>query len=306
MKKKGTIAALALILAAGLGLYFAWMNKDIEKIAPPVTKGTVSPEYWATKTPATSAAPNTDKPVITTAATVKATNATTSTRGSAAVTQPPAIAAPNSRYAYAGLYEGINPAVTTFSASNPYLFVVSRKFALPAGYVPALAVCVPAYPEKREMEKTAAAQYKKMYDAAKKDGAELIPYSGYRSISHQKNNFDNKINFYITQGYSHAQAVNLAAQSINPPGCSEHEAGLAMDITRPGVWNTADSFKDTKEYAWLMAHAQDYGFILRYPADKTEITGVKFEPWHWRYVGIETAKEIKASGKCLEEYLNLA
>jgi D-alanyl-D-alanine carboxypeptidase len=107
-------------------------------------------------------------------------------------------------------------------------------------------------------------------------------------------------------GYSRAEAVNFAAQSIQPPGCSEHNSGLAIDITRPGVWDTREDFDTTKEFAWLQAHAHEYGFILRYPKDKQNITQVMYEPWHWRYVGVGPATAMKASGQCLEEYLGIA
>ena len=189
--------------------------------------------------------------------------------------------------------------------SDPYLIYVSRDYALPANYAPALMVCVEAYPEKIQMEATAAAQYKKMYDAAKAGGAELVPYSGYRSVQRQKDNFDRKIASYVSQGYSKAEAVNIAAQSILPPGCSEHSAGLAMDITRPGVWDTREDFSATKEFAWLQAHGHEYGFILRYPKDKFAVTQITYEPWHWRYVGVGPATTMKQTGQCLEEYLGV-
>ena len=82
-----------------------------------------------------------------------------------------------------------------------------------------------------------------------------------------------------------------------PPGSSEHNLGFCMDIVCVEEW-----FEDTDEFKWLMQHADDYGFILRYPSDKENITKVIYEPWHWRYVGVEEAKKIKASGLCLEEY----
>ena len=202
-------------------------------------------------------------------------------------------------------YPGIAPVVATVPA-DPYLICVNRDYVLPANYSPVLQVCVSTYPEKIQMESTAATQYKAMYTAALADGAELIPYSGYRSIARQKNNFDNKIASYINKGYSRAEAVNFAAQSIQPPGCSEHNSGLAMDITRPGVWDVREDFDTTKEYTWLQAHAHEYGFILRYPKDKRSITQVMYEPWHWRYVGVGPATAMKASGQCLEEYLGIA
>ena len=171
--------------------------------------------------------------------------------------------------------------------------------------MPALQVCVPYYPDKIEVEANAAAQYKAMHDAALADSVEIVPYSGYRSINHQKDIFDRQINSFVSEGYSRDEAVNLTAMSILPPGCSEHNTGLAMDITRPGVWDTRDDFDVTKEFAWLQSHAHEYGFILRYPKDKQDITDVVYEPWHWRYVGVKSASAMKTSGQCLEEYLGI-
>ena len=90
----------------------------------------------------------------------------------------------------------------------------------------------------------------------------------------------------------------MAATIILPPGTSEHNAGLAMDIC-----SLEQSFDKTAEFRWLNEHAADYGFILRYTEEKQDVTKKIYEPWHWRYVGVENAKAIKASGKCLEEYL---
>ena len=139
-----------------------------------------------------------------------------------------------------------------------------------------------------------------MFNAAKKDGLTLVPLSGNRRISTQRTNFENKIAYWQNRGYSKTEATRKAAQTILPPGCSEHNAGLAMDICSLDV-----SFEKTDEFAWLQKHAADYGFILRYPAGKKDITKVNYEPWHWRYVGVDAAKEIKAGGQCLEEYLGL-
>lgn len=141
--------------------------------------------------------------------------------------------------------------------------------------------------------------YVKMYNAAKKDGVYLTPYSGYRSYAHQEWNYNNLTEVYMNQyGLSRSQAAQKAATVILPPGTSEHNLGLAMDIC-----NTLNSFENTREFRWLCKNAQNYGFILRYPKDKQSITGVIYEPWHWRFVGVENAKKIKKSGLCLEQYL---
>ena len=137
-----------------------------------------------------------------------------------------------------------------------------------------------------------------MFEAASKDGVYLTPCSGYRDYELQKRNYNNKIGYYESLGYSKKDAAVKAATIIMPPGSSEHNLGYAMDIVCVDEW-----FEDTDEFQWLMTNAADYGFILRYPKDKQDITKVTYEPWHWRYVGVEAAKEMKASGKVLEEYL---
>lgn len=153
------------------------------------------------------------------------------------------------------------------------------------------------------MDSRAAAAYENMYDAAADEGIYLTPCSGYRSYSTQKRLYYEFVNEYLAQGYSQTEAENLTSKRRNPPGSSEHNVGICMDII---CASSSAGFENTEEYAWLCENAADYGFILRYPADKVDVTGVKFEPWHWRYVGTENAATIKASGLCLEEYLGLA
>ena len=144
----------------------------------------------------------------------------------------------------------------------------------------------------------AAEAYQKMYDAGKADGVTLTPVSGYRSYSKQKYLYNNLVQEYFADGYSQEESEALASTRRMPPGSSEHNIGIAMDIG----W--VDSrFADSAEYAWLCEHADDYGFILRYTEENKRYTGVKAEPWHWRYVGVENASKIKASGLSLEEYL---
>lgn len=188
------------------------------------------------------------------------------------------------------------PAAVTITESNWNLVLVNLYYKMPDDYKVTLAPCIPGSDVK--LDYRVAEYYEKMYNAAKADGITLTPYSGYRSKDRQNSNFNRKIDSYISQGYSPAQAKVLAAQSIMPPGCSEHNLGLAMDIA-----GTDANFYKTAAYKWLMENAADYGFILRYPEDKVHITKVKYEPWHWRYVGVEAAKAMKASGQCLEEYL---
>lgn len=153
-----------------------------------------------------------------------------------------------------------------------------------------------------QMDSRAAAAYEEMYSAALSDGIRLTPCSGYRSYSTQKRLYYEFYDEYIAQGYSSSEAHRLTSRRRNPPGSSEHNIGICMDIICAA---SSANFQNTKEYAWLMSNAHNYGFILRYPEDKESITGVKFEPWHWRFVGKENASSIKNSGLCLEEYLGL-
>lgn len=179
---------------------------------------------------------------------------------------------------------------------NWSLVVVNGTRAIPEGYTPELSSVAGT---DVLMDSRVAPYYTAMYNAAKKDGITLTPYSGYRSYDRQKRNYNNLTEEYMYKyNLSREDAAIKAATVILPPGTSEHNLGLAMDIC-----NTYDSFKNQKEYKWLTEHAHEYGFILRYTAEKQPQTGIIPEPWHWRFVGVEYAEQIKNSGLCLEEWL---
>lgn len=307
MKKK--IAALVVILLAGAGLYFAYRSNEAGPPAPVTSEATFA-ELWASEgsgnrnqesgatAKATAKAKTTAAPPQTTAAAPKNT-AAAQTAAAQTASQQAGTKEPDALYAFAGLYEGIAPQAIADPGDN-YLILVSRESALPQGYSGRvkLASCAPG--SELQLESTAASHYRGMYEAGQKDGVTLTPYSGYRSTQRQKNNFENKIKSFEDQGKTRGDAIQAASQSIQPPGCSEHEAGLAMDIV-----STNANFADTKEYKWLVEHAHEYGFILRYPKDKTSVTLIKYEPWHWRYVGAEHAAKMKQSGQVLEQYLGV-
>ncbi len=202
-----------------------------------------------------------------------------------------------SDYEYA--YAGFNPVDAKVDGVEWNLILVNRDYILPDDYEYQKATAASGY--DTQMDSRVAPHYQEMFKAAKEDGITLVPLSGSRSISTQKRNFENKIQTYRDRGYSKAEATQLAAQIILPPGTSEHNAGLAMDIC-----SLDKNFEDTKEFRWLNEHAADYGFILRYAENKQSVTKITYEPWHWRYVGVEAAKAMKASGQCLEEYLGLS
>lgn len=142
-------------------------------------------------------------------------------------------------------------------------------------------------------------------DAAK-DGVELEVCSAYRSVSTQKSLIDRKAQSMISSGLDIDIAHHKALEYLAVPGESEHHTGLAVDFITPDKSTLDDSFADTEAFAWLSENAFRYGFILRYPAGKEDITGFPYEPWHYRYVGKEHAISMLNSGMCLEEYLSTA
>lgn len=191
-----------------------------------------------------------------------------------------------------------NPTIITIDEEKWYLTLVNSSYRIPDDYEPDLVyVCGSG----ERLDRKVAEHYEEMYNAAQKEGINLAPCSGYRSYELQERNYNNKVSFYESQGYSNKDAKVKAATIIMPPGSSEHNLGYAMDIVCVDEW-----FEDTAEFKWLTENAADYGFIMRYPKDKQDITKVIYEPWHWRYVGVELAKELKDSGLVLEEYMGVA
>lgn len=140
-----------------------------------------------------------------------------------------------------------------------------------------------------------------MFDAARDNGVYPVVASGYRTAQEQQQIYDDKLNAYKAEGLSDAEARAETDCWVAAPGTSEHQLGLAVDINADGVHSAGEEV-----YAWLKDNAHLYGFINRYPADKTELTGVSNEPWHYRYVGVDAATAIYGQGVCLEEYLGAA
>ncbi len=163
---------------------------------------------------------------------------------------------------------------------------------------------VPARKGYMFVDERAAEAYLKMMEDAKEDGIDLLVISAFRDISRQRNNFNRKVLSYRKdKDLSYLEAYSEAAMEITIPGTSEHEAGLAMDIACKTYTGLNEGFADTDAGKWLKDNAYKYGFILRYPKGKEYITGIEFEPWHFRYVGIEAAKEIYNKNWTLEEYV---
>lgn len=151
----------------------------------------------------------------------------------------------------------------------------------------------------RQFDARAIEPLNQMLEALKESGISNVwVQSAYRSVEHQKDLFQHKINTYMSEGKTKEEAEKITLQTINKPGTSEHNLGLAVDF------NYVDyTFDTTKGFLWLQENAENYGFILRYQKEKEAITKVDYEPWHWRYVGVEHARKMKQMDFCLEEYV---
>lgn len=153
----------------------------------------------------------------------------------------------------------------------------------------------------QKMRREAAKALDEMLSAAREAGFTITVTSAYRSREYQKQLFDAAVESYLARGMTKKEALRLTKRYHALPGESEHESGLAADMHHLSCATLA--FADTAEYRWLSENAHKYGYILRYPEGKESITGIAFEPWHFRYVGREAAEEIYRSGLCLEEFL---
>lgn len=153
-----------------------------------------------------------------------------------------------------------------------------------------------------QIDRIAYEPLQKMMDNCRAAGYDPLICSSYRTNEKQTKLFNNKVQKYLDQGYTESEATLEAGKWVAVPGTSEHQTGLTVDIVSVENQNLDESQLNNPCQLWLMEHCYDYGFILRYPLDKSEITKINFEPWHYRYVGIKAAREIKEKGICLEEY----
>ncbi len=176
------------------------------------------------------------------------------------------------------------------------LTLINKAYPLDKKYSPTLSPVVEGSSVTADSRVSEA--YQLMYKDALASGYLLTPYSAYCSYQGQQTIYNSKIQSFIFQGMSEDEAKQNAEKRIEPAGCSENGAGLSVDVI-----SASAGFATTDEYKWLTQNAFKYGFVLRYPEDKVDVTGMIFQPWHWRYVGIEAATEMKNNNQCLEEYL---
>lgn len=184
------------------------------------------------------------------------------------------------------------------------MFLVNNQNPLPENYDDLIETAL-VFEDYREyyMDARMADYIIRMIEDAKKDGIDLLVVSSYRTLQYQKDNFDSSVQKRMDEGMNYEDAYVETSANVAFPGKSEHNAGLAADIMCKAYTSMDDDgFENTPEFEWLSEHAAEYGFILRYPKGKINYTGIIYEPWHFRFVGVYYANELKKLGMCLEEY----
>ena len=187
--------------------------------------------------------------------------------------------------------------------ADPLMVLVNHTSKMPDDYIFDTKECGSATAVNKTLQTVACDAFLEMQKAAAADGVTVWMQSGYRSVKYQTSLYERKTKYYLDKGYDNATAKEKAAAVVNPPGYSEHNCGLAADLNSPEHTGLDEGFEKTAAFRWLCEHAGDYGFILRYPKDAEDKTEIIYEPWHWRYVGVENAAKINASGLCFEDYI---
>ena len=197
------------------------------------------------------------------------------------------------------------PAFTRNPAFDWALILVNKNNILSETYKPEIT----EFSSTRKFEARALSYLQAMINDAEADGIELNVISSYRSPERQVELYNAKVNEYMDAGDTREDAEVAAAKMVAPPGTSEHCTGLAVDIVSMDWYDDNKSltskFEKTDEFEWLISHCAKYGFILRYPEGKEEITMIDYEPWHFRFVGPDNARYIMENNLTLEEFLNL-
>lgn len=194
--------------------------------------------------------------------------------------------------------EPVNEVTYDITSDESLTRLAGKNSTIDSAYVPKDLVFVNAASNGNvELRSEAAIQLEKMFEAAGNDGIPLYLISGYRSYERQTQLYE-----YYCEKYGKEEADRMDAI----PGVSEHMLGLSVDLgTADHVYELEDGFATTQAYAWLVAHSFEYGYVLRYPQGKEDITGTAFSPWSFRYFGVETAEKIHDSGLCVEEFFEV-
>ena len=198
---------------------------------------------------------------------------------------------------------GLTAAQAQAMLSDPLMILVNHTNKMPDDYAFDTKECGSATSVNKTLQTVACDAFLEMQKAAAADGVTVWMQSGYRSVAYQTKLYEKKTQYYRDKGFDEAAAREKAAAIVNPPGYSEHNCGLAADLNSPEHTGLDEGFENTAAFRWLCQHAGEYGFILRYPKGAEEKTEITYEPWHWRYVGVENAAKINASGLCFEDYI---
>ena len=203
---------------------------------------------------------------------------------------------------------GLTAAEAKAMLADPLMILVNHTNKMPENYTFETAECGSKTAVNKTLQTVACNAFLELQKAAAAENVTVWMQSGYRSVSYQTNLYEKKTNYYKQQGYDDAKAKEMAAAVVNPPGYSEHNCGLAADLNVPSEYYLKATENqgyscNTAAFRWLCQHAGEYGFILRYPKGAEEKTEITYEPWHWRYVGVENAAKINASGLCFEDYI---
>lgn len=186
------------------------------------------------------------------------------------------------------------------STSDWELLLVNKNHKVPEGYSMELEEVETVH----KVDKRITVALNQMLNDARKQGLSPIICSSYRTNAKQKQLYNNKTKEYKRLGYNNAEAEELASYWVAIPGTGEHETGLAVDIVSKNYQILDEKQEETDVQKWLMENSYKYGFTLRYPTDKREITMINYEPWHYRYVGIDNATYMKEHEMCLEEFID--
>ena len=188
----------------------------------------------------------------------------------------------------------------TRSGGGDELILVNKTYSLPQDYATELVTL----PDK--VNRAAREAYEplcKMLEAGRREGLQFEICSSYRDVSMQERLFKEDVELLMERGYTYEEAYDEVEKETMPPGHSEHSTGLAFDIVALDYQMLDAGQERTEENIWLQENCAEYGFILRYPKGKEQITGISYESWHFRYVGEKAAKYIMQNGITLEEYL---
>ena len=198
--------------------------------------------------------------------------------------------------------DAVKPVDDQPKVDDELLTLVNPWNPLPDSWTPDLVTLS----DGRKIDSRCYEAFEEMMDACKAAGYSPFLCSAYRTQETQQQLYDNKVQRLINSGMSEEEAKVEAAKAVAIPGTSEHQLGLAVDIVDANMQDLTDEQENTATQKWLMANSWRYGFIHRYPNSKTDITGIIYEPWHYRYVGKDAAQDIFNRDITLEEYLGKA